>query len=120
MTIPKSQIAAFYYALVSDNKSHTSINEHIRYANRFADFVGSRKLGKSLLNEYRQHINAQYSTHNSKNSCVSYVNSFLNFLGKPELAIAYFETSRVEVKLKTPALTDEEIIALLHYADTYE
>ena len=120
MTIPKSQIAAFYSALVSENKSHISINEHIRYANRFADFVGGRKLCEPLLNEYRQHINAKYTTHNSKNSCVSYVNTLLKFLGKDDLVIAYFESNRTTLKIKTAPLTDDDISILLSYAEKCE
>jgi len=120
MTISKYTIKAYSNHLTSTNIAQSYINEHIRYANRFAEFVGRRKLCTPLLNEYRQYIDTNYTTHNSKNSCVSYVNTFLKFLGRPELVLAYFDSNRVEVKLKTPALTDEEIAALLRYADTYE
>jgi len=120
MTIPQSKINDFQSYLVSENKASATIREHIRYANRFAGFVASRKLSKQLLKEYRQYIDESYSTYNSKNSCITYVNALLKFLGKDELIIHYFESSRVATKLKTPALTDDDITTLLNYADNHQ
>ena len=116
MTIPTSKITEYNHYLSSENKPPAVIKEHIRYANRFANFVGNRRLTLQLLSEYRIYINERYNTHNSKNSCVGYINIFLRYLGKKELQLAYFESSRMEIKLKSPILTDSDISKILSYA----
>ena len=120
MTISQSKIKAYQKHLVSENRADSSIKEYVRYANRFAEFVGKSKLSKRVVVEYRRHIDENYTTYNSKNNSVAYANSLLKFLGKDELAIPYFESSRVGLKIKTPALTDEDITKLLNYAENYK
>jgi len=119
MTIPQSIITTFREHLIAENKASSTIKEHIRYANRFTQFVDSRNLSKELIEEYRQYIDGYYTTYNSKNACISYINSFLKFLGYDELQISFFRTSRTTVKLRTSPLTDEDITKLLHYASNY-
>ncbi|MCL2190281.1 MAG: hypothetical protein FWC16_14745 [Defluviitaleaceae bacterium] len=117
MTIPQQKITAYRNFLVTQNKSKGRVGEYIRYVNRFAAFTASRPLDTALTEEYRQHIDTYYSTYNSKNNCVFYINAFLKFLNREELLIAYFPPNRAEVKIKTAALTDEDINKLLHYTD---
>ena len=117
MTILPSAIAAFREYLISENKANSTIKEYMRYVNRFAAFAGDCPLDEPLINQYRGRINGFYNTANSKNSCISYTNSFLKFLGRNDLLMPNFTLNRAAVKLKTPALTDEDIEKLLHYAD---
>ena len=118
MTVHPAKISSYHDYLAAEGKSNVSITEHIRYATRFVTFVCNRTLSKQLMEEYRKYIDIKYTTHNSKNNCISYVNSFLKFLGENELILAYFEPNRRNVKIKTAALTDGDIITLLHYAET--
>jgi|GEM_PF-1524248 len=117
MTISPSTIEAYKNYLVSKNRASAAITEHLRYANRFAAFIGCEKLCVELLLEYRRYIDEKYTTYNSKNACISYANSFLRFLNETELLLAYFERKRGSAKIKTPALTEEDITKLLHYEE---
>jgi len=119
MTIPQTKIIAYNEFLISEGRANSSVREHMRYANRFVEFIGGRRLCAEVLNEYRKYLDERYTTCNSKNSCISHVNSLLRFLGAAELVLPYFETSRSSMKLKTSMLTDEDIDILLSYADNY-
>ena len=120
MTISKSKIKAYQKHLVSENRADSSIKEYIRSANRFAEFVGKSNLCERVVAEYRTYIDEYYTTYNSKNNSVAYANSILKFLGKEELVMPYFESNRVGLKVKTLALTDEDITKLLNYAENYK
>ena len=119
MTIPKSQINDYQAYLNSQNRASTSIREHIRYAERLAEFAGNRKLDQQLLEEYRNYIEKNYTTANSKNGCISFINAFLRFLGHNDLIIAYFNRNKTSRKAKILPLTNDDITKLLNYADAH-
>jgi len=120
MIILQAQICAYTKFLIAENKTHLSIKEHIRYTKRFVNFIDNRPIDKNIITDYRTHIDQFYTTYNGKNRCIAYVNAFLKFLGQDALLMPYFEVNRKEMKLKTPALTDEDITKLLAYAENIE
>jgi len=119
MTIPKHKITAYQAYLIAENRAVASIREHIRYAERFAEFAGRRMLSPQLLEEYRKYIDDNYTTSNSKNNCVSYINVLLKFLKYNELKVAYFRTKRTKTVPKVLPLTDDDIANLLQFAKNH-
>ena len=117
MIISQSTINTYHDHLVSENKLKETIQEHMRYAKRFANFTGERELDEQLINEYRNYIDVFYTNYNGKNGCISYTNSFLKFIGEEELLMPYFEVKRTTLMLRTPPLTDEDIANLLNFVN---
>lgn len=103
--------------LKEEEKAAATIEKYmrdIRYFFRFAP--GERKLDKSLILEYKEHLSGKYAV-TSANSMLASLNSFLRFVGYTDCCVRQF---RVQKQIYCPAdkdLTRDEYFRLVETAE---
>lgn len=113
--ITQDLIRKFHRQLVLEEKSPATVEKYLRDVHAFAAFVGSRKLAKEVVMEYKQRLQERYAAR-SVNSMLAAVNRFLSYLERPDCRVRALKLQKRVYCAEEQELTREEYRRLLKAA----
>ena len=105
------KINAFAHFLQREEKSDATIEKYIRDVQALANYIGTRRLTKNIIREYKQKLIAKGYAVKSINSMIASINSLLRFIGREECRVKnirqqrkiYLSLLNMQVKQKSKA-----------------
>ena len=113
--ITNSMIGDFESYLRSDEKSDNTIEKYLRDVRAFAEFVGSEKINKAVVMEFKVSLVESYEI-TSANSMIVAVNAFLRFMGWLDCCIKQFKVQKKAFCSEEKELTKAEYVRLVNTA----
>lgn len=114
-TIGKNKIIQFAERLREDEKSDATLNKYLRDVRAFVEYLGSKKLTKQAVMDYKKHIAEVYAPA-SVNSMLVSVNSFVEFLDRRDCRVKLLKIQRQIFVNENKELTAAEYRRLLKAA----
>lgn len=114
-TVSNSVIRDFENFLHSNEKSENTIEKYLRDVKAFCGFVGTRKIDKSVVTEFKSYLAEKYEI-TSANSMIAAVNAFLKFTGLTECCIRQFKVQKKVFRPEEKELTKAEYMRLVNTA----
>ncbi len=113
--ITNSMIEDFERYLRLDEKSDNTTKKYLRDVRAFAEFVGSEKIIKAVVMEFKASLVESYEV-TSANSMIAAVNAFLRFMGWVDCCIKQFRVQKKAFCSEEKELTKAEYIRLVNAA----
>lgn len=107
---------SFENYLIENEKASATLEKYMRDLRFFAEYVAERPLDKSLILEYKQSLEQNYTVR-SANSMLAALNSFLRFLGWHDLCVKQFKVQKDAYCSEEKELTKAEYTALVRAAE---
>ncbi len=114
-TIEKTVIFQFAERLKEDEKSNATLDKYLRDVRAFAKYLGTKKLTKQAVMDYKKHVAENYAPA-SVNSMLVSVNSFVEFLDRRDCRVKLLKIQRQIFVSEKKELTAAEYRRLLKAA----
>lgn len=105
----------FMTFLRNEERSDATVEKYLHDVRCFADFIGTEKICKQSVMEYKNKLGASYAV-SSANSMIAALNSFLRFCGWCDLCVKQFRVQRSAYSLEEKELSRAEYVRLLDAA----
>ncbi len=107
------RIEAFGRYLIENEKSPATVEQYLRDARSFAEFLGNRELSREFVLAYKQYIIEKGYAVRSVNSMIASVNAFLEFRGRPDCRVKALKLQRQVFCPEEKELTKAEYLRLV-------
>ena len=102
--------------LVQEEKSNITVEKYMRDVQKFTTFVGTRKITKEIVIDYKKFLVETGYAVRSINSMLASLNSFLRFCGLQDCKVKSMKTQRQIYCAEEKELTKAEYMRLLETA----
>lgn len=114
--ITKEMIRNFKNHLIEDEKSSATLEKYMRDVYTFNEYTHGRALDKSLVLDYKSHLEKNYAVR-SANSMIAALNSFFRLCGWYDLCVKQFKVQKEAYCSEEKELTKQEYTALVRTAE---
>ncbi len=115
-SLTQHNIRQFEQHLRGEEKSGPTLEKYLRDVRAFAAFAGGQELTKTLIIDYKHHLQERGYAVRSINSMLASINSLLRFLGREDCRVKNIRQQRSVYCPEEKELTKSEYLRLLQAA----